>query len=33
MDMAFVHVQSGKGRMSLPLEPSTPTAASSGEQG
>jgi len=33
MDMAFVHVQSGKGRMILPLEPSTPTAASSGEQG
>jgi DNA-binding GntR family transcriptional regulator len=33
MEMAFVHVQSGKGRMSLPLEPSTPTAASSGEQG
>jgi DNA-binding GntR family transcriptional regulator len=28
MEMAFVHVQSGKGRMSLPLEPSTPTAAS-----
>lgn len=33
MEMAFVHVQSGKGRMILPLEPSTPTAASSGEQG